>query len=103
MSRVVPFNILVLMMVLTCCTKKEAITSPPPSSTDSIPVKDSVPVITPPAGVADTLTPGWTKVTITGARFLDIDFIDSVTGYAASDNGVYKSSDGGKTWSIPCG
>ncbi len=102
MSRVVPFNILVLMMVLTCCTKKEAITSPPPSSTDSIPVKDSVPVTTPPAGVADTLTPGWTKITILDARLLDIDFIDSGTGYAASYNGVYKSSDGGKTWNIPC-
>ncbi len=48
----------------------------------------------------DTLSAGWTKQVIPGAtNMADIFFNSSTNGYACSDNGLYKTTDGGVSWS----
>src|SRR5688572_5530478 len=58
------------------------------------------PAPTPP--IPDTLTVGWTK-TGTGiasnAFIYDVFFTNSTTGFATSDQGIYKSTNGGINWS----
>lgn len=62
----------------------------------SDPAPDPVPV---PTVKPDTLTAGWTKQLLAGANGLsDIFFNSSTNGYACSDNGLYKTTDGGGTW-----
>lgn len=47
----------------------------------------------------DTLTTGWTKVTgLPNENFNDIFFADNSNGFAVSNNGIYRSADGGDTW-----
>ncbi|MEO7522998.1 MAG: hypothetical protein ABIT58_02830 [Ferruginibacter sp.] len=48
----------------------------------------------------DTLSAGWTKITsLPVENFRDILFTDTQNGFAVSDNGIYKSSNGGTDWS----
>ncbi|HMK02873.1 MAG TPA: YCF48-related protein [Ferruginibacter sp.] len=48
----------------------------------------------------DTLTTGWSKVTVPGgASFGDVFFNSNTTGYVVGSN-IHKSTDGGNTWNI---
>ncbi|MBL7700794.1 MAG: hypothetical protein JNM14_00970 [Ferruginibacter sp.] len=60
----------------------------------SDPAPDPTPTVKP-----DTLTAGWSKQVIPGATNLaDVFFNSSTNGYACSDNGLFKSNDGGISW-----
>lgn len=53
-----------------------------------------------PTGV-DTLTEGWSATVITGRPALnDVFFSDAMKGYACGPSGLYKSADGGVSWSF---
>ncbi len=62
------------------------------SKSDSTPVPDPTPTIKP-----DTLGTGWTKVNVSSEGLGDIFFNSPTTGYAVGNN-IYKSTDGGNTW-----
>lgn len=48
---------------------------------------------------ADTLATGWTEVNIPGGSFLvDVFFANNQLGYTVSEHNIYKSTDGGLTW-----
>lgn len=62
------------------------------------PAPNPVPVIMP-----DTLTAGWTKQvfidpTVLTSGYSDVFFNSSTSGYLASSNGLYRSTDGGINW-----
>ncbi|MFT3910665.1 MAG: hypothetical protein QM737_14665 [Ferruginibacter sp.] len=47
----------------------------------------------------DTLSAGWTKITtLPVENFRDIFFTDNSNGFAVSNNGIYKSVNGGTDW-----
>ena len=46
----------------------------------------------------DTLATGWSRVLMNDDFFVDIYFINDSIGYMAGTKGIYRSSDGGKTW-----
>ncbi len=49
----------------------------------------------------DTLTTGWRRVVFPiSSSIVDIAFPDNNNGYALTGNGLYKSTDGGNTWSL---
>ena len=60
---------------------------------------DSTPVTPPVVVYPDTLTAGWSKVTVAGETglFSDIFFNSSTTGYLIGSK-IFKSTDGGNTW-----
>ncbi len=72
------------------------------SCSKSDPAPDNTPP-PPPPPAPDTLTAGWTK---TGAGvpatayISDIFFTNNTTGYSTTDQGIYRSTDGGINWSI---
>jgi photosystem II stability/assembly factor-like uncharacterized protein len=72
--------LLLLTILISSCKKEEDDAMPPPT---------------------DLLTTGWTKQTVGAgdATFVDVFFISN-TGFAASDKGLYKSTDGGTNWSL---
>jgi photosystem II stability/assembly factor-like uncharacterized protein len=86
MKKIIYLGIICLMFA--SCSKKD--TTP-----------DPVPIPAPP--IPDTLTIGWTK-SGTGfpatAAITDVYFTNSTTGYATSDKGIYKSTDGGLSWNV---
>lgn len=51
----------------------------------------------PPPPVADPLPTGWSKVTVTQG-LVDVFFVNENIGYAAGGKNLYKSIDGGVTW-----
>jgi photosystem II stability/assembly factor-like uncharacterized protein len=66
--------------------------------------KSDSPAPVPPVVIMpDTLTTGWAKQvfvdpTVSGSGYSDIFFNSSTSGYLASSNGLYKSTDGGINW-----
>ena len=60
---------------------------------------DSNPVTPTPAPKPDTLTAGWSKITFTSPFLSDVVFQNSLVGYVEASGSIYKSMDGGNTWS----
>jgi photosystem II stability/assembly factor-like uncharacterized protein len=59
--------------------------------------KDATEPVIPPPPI-DTLGTGWRKVLIPGEDFNDILFANNLVGYSDSRTGIYKTIDGGNTW-----
>ena len=74
-------TLFIIILISSCSKKKDATNNPPV-------------VILP-----DTLSAGWAKITsLPNESFTDIVFADNNTGYATSNNGIYKSINSGVNW-----
>lgn len=82
MKRISFLLIAVSMLMLASCSKTD----------------NSYPLT--PAGSTDTLSAGWTLLAspASSGGISDISFTDPLHGYATGATGIYKSADGGNTW-----
>ncbi len=87
----IPKILFVITAVITLFSfqscNKSSDTTPSPTAPPSPPVTTST----------DTLTTGWSKIVLAGEQLSDIFFNSSTTGYLVGSK-VYKSIDGGNTW-----
>ncbi len=79
-------SVIIISSFISSCKKSNS-TPPEP---------EVLPLVTKP----DTLTSGWRKINVSNNFINEIFFQNNTLGYLAGKNGIFKSIDGGVTWSF---